>query len=289
MNGRLIALDKRESLVDRAFDGELAIEIRRAVSLPSANEGATKVTGNGIGSGLQRLEDRRFLYGRGQYVSDIVSRGMWSAAFLRSAVPHARVKSINKPADLRDQIFTASDLQELEPIRSVSSLSGFQAADFPLLARHKVRYVGECLAVAIAPTRAEAEDLLEQVEVEYDELEPVVETSKARQQNSPLVHEEWSSNVVHRMTSSIMELLRRCFSESHALQCGYCTPGMLITAHDIVRRLPNASRERIRLELSGNLCRCTGYIGIINAIELALQRCRIVHAEKLSPLERATQ
>jgi aerobic carbon-monoxide dehydrogenase small subunit len=87
----------------------------------------------------------------------------------------------------------------------------------------------------------------------------------------------------------IMELLRRCFSENHALQCGYCTPGMLITAHDIVRRLPNATRERIRLELSGNLCRCTGYIGIINAIERALQRRRTVHAEKTSPLERARQ
>ena len=57
-----------------------------------------------------------------------------------------------------------------------------------------------------------------------------------------------------------MALLRRCFSEAHALQCGWCTPGMLITARDIVTRLPNASRERIRLELSGNLCRCTGYL-----------------------------
>jgi len=72
----------------------------------------------------------------------------------------------------------------------------------------------------------------------------------------------------------IMELLRRCFREAHALQCGYCTPGMLMTARDIVTRLPNASRERIRLELSGNLCRCTGYLGIINAIEMALARRR---------------
>ena len=72
----------------------------------------------------------------------------------------------------------------------------------------------------------------------------------------------------------VMKLLRRRFSEAHALQCGYCTPGMLITARDIVTRLPNASRERIRLELSGNLCRCTGYLGIINAIEMALERRR---------------
>ena len=69
-----------------------------------------------------------------------------------------------------------------------------------------------------------------------------------------------------------MAVIRRCFSECHALQCGFCTPGMLATAYDIVRRLPDADRNRIRLELSGNLCRCTGYIGIVDAIELALAR-----------------
>jgi carbon-monoxide dehydrogenase small subunit len=63
-----------------------------------------------------------------------------------------------------------------------------------------------------------------------------------------------------------MARLRAAFSQEHALQCGYCTPGMLATAYDIVRRLPDADEERIRVELSGNLCRCTGYIGIVRAI-----------------------
>lgn len=60
--------------------------------------------------------------------------------------------------------------------------------------------------------------------------------------------------------------LREAFSAEHALQCGYCTPGMLISARDIVTRLPDADEKRIRLELSGNLCRCTGYVGIVKAI-----------------------
>ncbi len=60
--------------------------------------------------------------------------------------------------------------------------------------------------------------------------------------------------------------LREAFSAEHALQCGYCTPGMLVTARDIVRRLPDADEDRIRLELAGNLCRCTGYNGIVRAI-----------------------
>jgi len=69
----------------------------------------------------------------------------------------------------------------------------------------------------------------------------------------------------------VMEQLRQAFTAEHALQCGYCTPGMLVTARDIVLRLPDADEARIRLELSGNLCRCTGYVGIVNAITAVLK------------------
>ena len=68
----------------------------------------------------------------------------------------------------------------------------------------------------------------------------------------------------------VMEQLRAAFTAEHALQCGYCTPGMLITARDIVTRLPDADEARIRKELSGNLCRCTGYMGIVRAIQRVL-------------------
>jgi carbon-monoxide dehydrogenase small subunit len=61
--------------------------------------------------------------------------------------------------------------------------------------------------------------------------------------------------------------LRAAFTAEHALQCGYCTPAMLIAARDIVLRLPEADEARIRRELAGNLCRCTGYLGIVRAIE----------------------
>jgi aerobic carbon-monoxide dehydrogenase small subunit len=69
---------------------------------------------------------------------------------------------------------------------------------------------------------------------------------------------------------AVMAALREKFSEHHALQCGYCTPGMLVTARDILLRLPDADEGRIRLELAGNLCRCTGYVGIVAAIQSAL-------------------
>lgn len=61
--------------------------------------------------------------------------------------------------------------------------------------------------------------------------------------------------------------LRDAFSEFHALQCGFCTPGMLATARDIVLRLGDIPESRIREELSGNLCRCTGYVGIVEAVK----------------------
>ena len=69
----------------------------------------------------------------------------------------------------------------------------------------------------------------------------------------------------------LMAALRAAFRSHHALQCGFCTPGMLATAYDIARRLPDADRTRIRQELSGNLCRCTGYQGIVEAIASVLE------------------
>ena len=71
---------------------------------------------------------------------------------------------------------------------------------------------------------------------------------------------------------SVMAALRKAFHEHHALQCGYCTPGMLCTARDIVLRLPGPDAKRVRHELSGNLCRCTGYVGIVEAIEDVLRQ-----------------
>ena len=72
----------------------------------------------------------------------------------------------------------------------------------------------------------------------------------------------------------VMADLREAFTTHHGLQCGFCTPGMLISARDIVLRLPNADERTIRRELSGNLCRCTGYVGIVNAISSVIEKRR---------------
>jgi carbon-monoxide dehydrogenase small subunit len=72
----------------------------------------------------------------------------------------------------------------------------------------------------------------------------------------------------------VMAELREAFTAEHALQCGYCTPGMLATSRDIVLRLPDADEARVREELSGNLCRCTGYVGIVRAVMRVLESRR---------------
>ena len=87
----------------------------------------------------------------------------------------------------------------------------------------------------------------------------------------------------------VMALLRPAFSRHHALQCGFCTPGMLTTARDIVLRFPDADEQKVRLELSGNLCRCTGYVGIVGAIRDVLAQTRGDAHPEITALREATR
>jgi aerobic carbon-monoxide dehydrogenase small subunit len=68
------------------------------------------------------------------------------------------------------------------------------------------------------------------------------------------------------------------FWEKHGLQCGYCTPGMIIAATQLIDRNPNPSREEIRHGLEGNLCRCTGYQHIVEAVEYAAKKKAVLSA-----------
>src|SRR4029453_2752370 len=65
---------------------------------------------------------------------------------------------------------------------------------------------------------------------------------------------------------------QECFVEAGAVQCGFCTPGLIVAAHDLIARVPSPSDEEIREALAGNLCRCTGYEKILDAVRAAAQR-----------------
>jgi carbon-monoxide dehydrogenase small subunit len=71
--------------------------------------------------------------------------------------------------------------------------------------------------------------------------------------------------------SKELEKLQKAFHQKNALQCGFCTPGMLMAAQDLVRQGQKLSREQIRNHISGNYCRCTGYQAIVDAIEEVIQ------------------
>jgi aerobic-type carbon monoxide dehydrogenase small subunit (CoxS/CutS family) len=71
-----------------------------------------------------------------------------------------------------------------------------------------------------------------------------------------------------------LSALQESFRECHALQCGFCTPGMLAAAHELLAENDAPTREEIRAAIAGNLCMCTGYVNIVRAIELAARRLR---------------
>ncbi|MHC2534695.1 CO/xanthine dehydrogenase Mo-binding subunit [Bradyrhizobium diazoefficiens] len=137
-------------------------------------------SGQGVGVRLPRKEDDRLMRGRGQFVADIRLSGLQDVAFVRSPLAHARIRAIHVPERHRGSVFTAADLVGIKPIRAVSGLPGFKISEQPVLATGKVRQVGELVAMCLAPTRAEAEDIAASVTLDLEELPAVYDMLKAR-------------------------------------------------------------------------------------------------------------
>jgi aerobic carbon-monoxide dehydrogenase large subunit len=152
--------------------------------------------GSGVGQAVPRKEDDRHLRGMGEFVGDIRLAGMRDLAFVRSPIAHGRIVSIAKPAGREQQVFTAADLDGVKPILAASRLPGFKVSAQPVLAADKVRHVGEAIAVCVAATRADAEDIAADVQVDFAELPAVVDMLAAREPGAPLVHEAWGDNVI---------------------------------------------------------------------------------------------
>jgi aerobic carbon-monoxide dehydrogenase large subunit len=149
----------------------------------------------GIGGSILRNEDRRLLSGRSSFIADISQPGMWEVAFLRSSVAHANIVSVQKPEGLENRVFVLGDLGDILPIRAESSAKGFRRSDYPALADNKARFVGEPIAICLGRTRAEAEDVAQQVFVEFEELPPVSDLSQCRDPAYPPIHPGWTDNL----------------------------------------------------------------------------------------------
>src|SRR6202050_853132 len=151
--------------------------------------------GQGVGARLLRREDDRLLRGRGQFVADLHFAGMKDVAFVRSPVAHARVRGIKIPDAHERAVFTLADLTGVKPIRAVSGLRGFKPSEQPALATMRARRVGYPMAMCVAPTRAQAEDIAAQVVLDLAELPVVHDMLAARDPSAALLHEQWGDNV----------------------------------------------------------------------------------------------
>ncbi len=156
----------------------------------------TGSNGKGIGARLLRKEDARHLAGHGKFTGDFKRPGQKELAFVRSPHAHALIRTVTIPKEYEGAVFTADSAVGLKPMRAPSSLPGYKGADYPALATGKVRFVGEPVAVCVAETRAEAEDIAHAVEVEYEDLPSVVDMLAAQDDDAPLIHEDWGDNIV---------------------------------------------------------------------------------------------
>jgi carbon-monoxide dehydrogenase large subunit len=149
----------------------------------------------GIGARVVRKEDARHLTGKGNFVGDMVLPGLQEVAFLRSPLAHAAITKVEIPAELSDQVYVRDMLTGAADIGSPSSIPTYQYSVLPPLASGKVRHVGEAVAMAVARTRAVAEDLLEQVQVSYEELPVYHDVASSRAATGKLLHPGWKDNV----------------------------------------------------------------------------------------------
>ncbi|MEG3586183.1 MAG: xanthine dehydrogenase family protein molybdopterin-binding subunit [Actinomycetota bacterium] len=151
-----------------------------------------------VGARVVRKEDPNLISGRGQFVDDVKIAGTAHMVFVRSIEAHARIKDIDVSAALECEgvigVWTSENL-ELAPLPGVPGL------ERPVLAKGKVRFVGEAIAVVVAENQYAAADGAELVFVDYEPLGAITSLSEAMAENAPLLYEEIGSNVVMEVPS----------------------------------------------------------------------------------------
>ena len=156
-----------------------------------------------LGARVLRREDARLVTGHGRYVSDVSPPGLLEAAFVRSTRAHALIRGIDTSAARAIPgvvaVYVWSDLDGVAlPLRARNGAPGYSECDMPILARDKVRLAGEPVALVVADSRYRAEDAAQLVEVEYEDLEPVLSIDAALTDGAPAIHDEVPDNLFNR-------------------------------------------------------------------------------------------
>jgi carbon-monoxide dehydrogenase large subunit len=158
-----------------------------------ASRGAAKP--EGVGARVPRKEDARHLHGKGNFVADMAMPGLREVAFLRSPLAHARIAAVHVDDSVAGCVVLRGHMADARDIVADSTLPTYQSSAQPPLASGKVRFVGEPVAMTFAPTRAEAEDYAELVDVDYEDLPVYADVFSAQAAAGDLVHEHWKDNV----------------------------------------------------------------------------------------------
>lgn len=159
-----------------------------------------------IGKPVKRVEDKRFITGKGNYTDDIILPGMTYAAFVRSPHGHAKIKKVDIAAAKKMPgvvaIFTGADVAAVNGVPcgwQVNFKNGdtMKEPKHPLLVADKVRHVGDAVAIVIAETREQAIDAIEAVKVDYEKLPCVINAAEAVKPGAPLVHDDVPNNICY--------------------------------------------------------------------------------------------
>src|SRR4051812_33893301 len=156
-----------------------------------------------IGASVLRKEDARHLLGHGTFIADIRVPGVQDVAFVRSDMAHANVRRVIRPPGTAGHVFTLADIGPLNILEAGPELAAQRHSPYPALADERVRYVGQPIVACMQPTRAQAEDLADLVELELDELPAVVDCVAAMRPGSPRVFDHWPDNAY--ITSTVNE------------------------------------------------------------------------------------
>ena len=152
----------------------------------------TKADGSWVGRSIRRVEDPALVAGQGRFTGDLPAQ-CW-VRFVRSSVASGKIVRIAAPEGAT--VITAADLAAVKPIQPMLHKFNYVPISQPILAKDVVRFVGEPVAAVVAPTREEAEDIADLVEVEIEQTPAVVDARTALVSGAPAVHREAAGNVV---------------------------------------------------------------------------------------------
>jgi aerobic carbon-monoxide dehydrogenase large subunit len=155
-----------------------------------------------IGQKVKRTEDPRLIQGIGHYVDDIELAGTLSVIILRSPYAHAKINSINinaaKNAPGVVAVYTGKDVEgKIGNVPCAAALPELKVPKYPVLATGKVIFVGQPVAAVVATDKYKARDAADLIEIDYDPLDVVHDAESAAQGNSPVIHEEFGTNVAY--------------------------------------------------------------------------------------------